>query len=255
MTSLQLATTFDQPRPMSQQTFHHSPADSPRQGLVRPASQASHHLAPVSTAPANFSSAIHSGDNGPLTAFPGHFRPFTPSMTLPMPVPNLSTYNPYPPPTAPPLSYFPTSAPIYDNGSANGKNGQDMMRTYSHAHPMHSATDRTASTRYSPPFSAGGIHQHSPPSATTYNMSSIQPQSTIQISSDQNQGQGHINPSSSTTVTTRTRITPCPDRPLAHRRRMQGTIWVVSSPLTTLIRTNIEITYLRMIKCENSPIQ
>lgn len=192
MTSLQLATTFDQPRPMSQQAFHHSPADSPRQ--VRPASQASFHLAPVSTN--SFSPApIHSNDNGagPLTSVPGLFRPFTPSMTLPMPIPNQS-YN-YPPPTAPPLSYYPTSsAPLYD-----AKNGQDMMRTYSHAHPMHSATDRTASTRYpSSPYSTGGMDQHSPPSASihhsSYNMSSIQPQPTIHVS-DPNQGRGHVNPS------------------------------------------------------------
>jgi hypothetical protein len=191
MTSLQLATTFDQPRPMSQQAFHHSPADSPRQ--VRPASQASLHLAPVTTTANNFPPAIHGNDNnnGPVTAFPGHFRPFTPSMTLPMPIPNTSAFNPYPPPTAPPLLYFPnSSSPLYD-----AKNGQDMMRTYSHAHPMHSATDRTASTRYSPsPYSAGGL-QHSPPSATVHhsstNMSSIQPQPTIQVSADQ--GRNHMN--------------------------------------------------------------
>jgi hypothetical protein len=190
MTSLQVATTFEQPRPMSQQAFHHSPADSPRQ--VRPASQASHHLAPVATAPANFSPALNDNNNGPLTAFPGHFRPFTPSMTLPIPIPNAANYNHYPPPTAPPLSYFPTSsAPLYE-----AKNGQGMMGTYPHAHPMHSATDKTASTRYSPsPYSAGGIHQHSPPSASvhqSYNMSSIQPQPTIQVS---DQSRGHINPS------------------------------------------------------------
>jgi len=202
MTSLQTPTTFDQPRPMSQQAFHHhaSPADSPRQGLVRPASQASLHLAPVATT-ANFAPAIHSSGhdngNGPLTSFPGHFRPFTPSMTLPMPIPD-TNFNPYPPPTAPPLSYFPTSTPMYETKNGSG-NGQDMMRTYSHAHPMHSAhsaTDKTASTRYSPsPYSAGGL-QNSPPSASvhhSYNMSSIQPQPTIQISADQSRG--HINPS------------------------------------------------------------
>jgi hypothetical protein len=180
---------------MSQQDYHHSPADSPL--VHRPASQASHHLAPVATG--HYSPALHSeAHHAPLTSFPGQFRPFTPSLTLP----HTASYangnsNAYPPPTAPPLSYFPTtSAPIYD-----ARHGQTMMRTTSHAHPMYS--EHTASTRYSPdPNSAGGLHHASPPSATLpvpnhYPMSSIQP--TISVSDSQNQHQnqsrGHINPS------------------------------------------------------------
>lgn len=207
MTSIQLQTNFDPTRPVSQQAFH-SPADSPRP-LHRPGSQASLHLAPVSTGHGNFSPALLSdhangvdaagtGQNGPLTSFPGHFRPFTPAiMTLPMP---------HAPPSAPPLSYFPgvnAQSPIYDprGGAGTGAavGAQGMMRTMSHAHPMHSATEHTASTRYSPsPHSAGGMLNHeSPPSATVNHSHSTYPMSTISqpTINVQDEGRGHINPS------------------------------------------------------------
>lgn len=214
MTSMHLQPSFEAPRSMSQQGFHSSPAISPKPPH-RPASQASLHLAPVTTD--NFPPPLdtsgnghgngHGLNSGPLTSFPGQFRPFTPaSMTLPIPHTGYSSS--YPPTTAPPLSYFPSGpSPIYD-ARGGGPNGHNMMRAFSHAHPMHSTSEQTPSTRYSPsPHSAGGngmMHQESPPSASIhhnsnnnhsgYPMSAIQ-QPTINIQ-DENQGRGsHINPS------------------------------------------------------------
>lgn len=200
MTSIHMSTSFDPPRPMSQQGLHSSPAVSPKPP-GRSASQASLHLAPLSTG--TFSPALPPDSagmqNGPLTSFPGQFRPFTPAaMTLP--IPHTASYAP-PPPSAPPMSFYPNSA---STGYWDGRNGAPatgghaMMRTISHAHPMNSATEHTASTRYSPsPHSAGGLMNESPPSASVnhsgYHMSHLT-QPTINVQDD-GQMRSHINPS------------------------------------------------------------
>jgi hypothetical protein len=240
MTTIQIATNFDQPRPMSQQDYHHSPADSPL--VHRPASQASHHLAPVATG--HYSPALHSETHhAPLTSFPGQFRPFTPSLTLP----HTASYangnsNAYPPPTAPPLSYFPTtSAPIYD-----ARHGQTMMRTTSHAHPMYS--EHTASTRYSPdPNSAGGLHHASPPSATLPLRTSTRTRVEI------------ISTHPCSTTTTMAVIIRCLDRLLALPPLMPATIWVDSLlriiPTKPSFKVKVESTCPQLTRSERYPIQ
>lgn len=216
MASIQLQTNFE--RPMSQQSFHHhhnhnhnhhSPAISPK--LARPASQTSLHLAPVTMSPAlapdTAMQSAASNNNGPLTSFPGQFRPFTPAH-MPLPLPH---HHYAPPTTAPPLlSYFPQPQSASATATEPIFGGQQMMRTISHGHPMHSAaTEHTASTRYSPsPHSAGGLlhqQQHeSPPSASlqhnnnnTIPMSSLHHQQpAINVQQDKNDGRnGHVNPS------------------------------------------------------------
>ena len=92
------------------------------------------------------------------------FRPFTPS-NISLPLPHHNYHGGYPS-TAPPVSFFPGAdgtTPLFD-----ARGGTTMMRTVSHAHPMNSATEHTASSRYSssphsasndvgPPTAGGGF--------------------------------------------------------------------------------------------------
>lgn len=155
MAAIQLNhSSFETPR--SQPSGIHSALPSPQ--LRRPSSQASLHL-PLHK---DYSPLQHS--DLPMSAYPGaHPQPFKfyqPNMSLPMP-PSAHLNHQYPN-SAPPMAYYPEPQPIYDT-----RNSQPMFRTISHAHPMNSATDHTASSRYSSsPHSATGAVNDGPASAT-----------------------------------------------------------------------------------------
>ncbi|KAL7420872.1 hypothetical protein Q5752_004826 [Cryptotrichosporon argae] len=93
-----------------------------------------------------------------MTAYPTPdqqpiFRPYQPGVSLTNP----SFY-----------AAHPTSAPAYDNTPIyDTRVSVPMMRTISHTHGIHSATEHTASTRYSPsPQSAAFDRLNPPPTAT-----------------------------------------------------------------------------------------
>lgn len=130
----------------------------------------------------------------PYTAFPGqggnsaHAQPYRHYVPSGLPSPHQSYMGNFP--TSPMGGNLPNfwqgPAPLFDMRSAtgNGPSSQPMIRTISHAHPMQSATEQTASSRYSsspnsanhdtnlaPPHSATGAAQH--PSGSTYSMISM----------------------------------------------------------------------------------
>ena len=155
MTSI-APSSFEMQQPQSHQGIHASPHPSPH--IQRPSSQASFHL--------NNGGHSYSPQTGfeqsPMSAYPGShaqtFKIFTPT-NLSLPLPHQSFASNYPS-TAPPLPYYPDSAPIWDARISS----QPMIRTVSQGHPMHSATEHTASSRYSSsPHSA--THDAPPPTA------------------------------------------------------------------------------------------
>lgn len=142
MTSV-LHSTFDPPRPQSHQGIHSSPAASPH--IPRPASQASLHLAPAANG--GYSPLIDQGSPHPFTAFPqAHSQPFKPfpSNTISLPSPHTAFNGGQFPNSAPPIPLYQGSTPLFDV-----RTSQPMIRTVAHAHPMQSASEATASSRYS----------------------------------------------------------------------------------------------------------
>ena len=143
------------PRPQSHNGHpggHSSPIASPI--IARPTSQASLHLAPGANPGYSPSFDQHASSPLPFTAYP-QAKPYIPSgLSLPAPLPHTSFlgsgFS-----SAPPMSFYPS--PIFD-----ARTSQPMIRTISHAHPMHSATEQTDSTRYS---SSPPANFNAPPTA------------------------------------------------------------------------------------------
>lgn len=183
MTSFQLAPSFEAPRPQTHQGILSSPSESPR--LQRPSSQASMHYPPVSAA-TTYSPVQHS-DVQAITPFAQThtqpYRSYQPN-TLSLPLPHSNFVGGGYPSTAPPLASYP-------NPSNAFYAGQPMIRTVSHAHPLHSATDHTASTRYSAsPHSTSHALDAPPTASAVYSMSINPPAFTMQGSEER-----HVNPS------------------------------------------------------------
>ncbi|KAK4686147.1 hypothetical protein P7C73_g3984, partial [Tremellales sp. Uapishka_1] len=147
MTSVHLSSSFDNghSRPQSQ-AGHISPAESPR--IQRPPSQPALHLPPGG----NYSPLL-GHDSHPMSAYPSaHAQPYRPYQPTSLSLPPPQMYSGYPS-SAPPMPYYNT--PLFDSR---------MMRSVSHAHPLHSASDQTASRYSESPHSAG--MQDAPPTAS-----------------------------------------------------------------------------------------
>ncbi|WRT70762.1 uncharacterized protein IL334_007761 [Kwoniella shivajii] len=155
MASSMFQPSFEPVRPQTHQRIHTTPVGSPR--IHRSASQQSLNLPPSS----NYSpSTGHEQSPHPMSAYPQAYRAYQPaSMSLPTGGPYYQSVYPS---TAPPLSFYPNTTPIYDP-----RGSQPMIRTVSHAHPMNSATDATVSSRYSSsPHSATGPLNEVPATAS-----------------------------------------------------------------------------------------
>ncbi|WVR08658.1 hypothetical protein IAU60_005716 [Kwoniella sp. DSM 27419] len=134
--------SFEPARPQGYNGVQSSPSRSPP--IQRSSSHTSLHLAPGSYPP----HLSHEEPSHPTSTYtaPG-FRPYMPAMVTPaMPQLQTSYWPASYPTTAPPAAFYPgvNSASMYDS-----KASQPMIRTVSHAHPMASATEQTASSRYS----------------------------------------------------------------------------------------------------------
>lgn len=170
------------------QGMHSSPHESPR--TQRPQSQQSLHIPSAGSFTPSIS---HLESYQPLSALHGaHQQPirsFQPNLSIPSPHLNFGQ-----PTSAPPLQGYMN---VYDPRGLQEL--RSMQSTVSQAHPMNSATENTASSRWSSsPDSHTGI-QVGPPSATIqpqgYPMHHFQPQSNFNLGySNHEEGQKHINP-------------------------------------------------------------
>jgi hypothetical protein len=151
-----MQTSFEAARPQSHQGIHSSPpASSPH--IPRPASQMSLHLTPATNG--GYSPSFVEKSSHPYSAFPiAHAQPTKQLQTgnLALPLPHTFFGNGFP--TAPAMPYYATPGQYFDN-----RGSQPMIRTISHAHPMHSATEHTASSGYS--SSPHSLTHEAPPTA------------------------------------------------------------------------------------------
>ncbi|WVQ86275.1 hypothetical protein IAT38_008443 [Cryptococcus sp. DSM 104549] len=144
MTSMLHSQSFDGGRQQAH-SLGVSPDGSPR--IHRTASQTSLHMPPGGA----YSPNLPGVSPQPYSAYPpAAYRHYPDNLALPLPTGFPNNY----PATAPALPFYPTGpAQVYDPRGV----AQPMLRTVNHAHPMNSATEPPASSRYSSsPHSATG---------------------------------------------------------------------------------------------------
>lgn len=153
-----MQTSLEGVRPQSHQGINSSPpASSPH--IPRPVSQASLHLAPATNG--GYSpSLVQQTSPLPFSAYPMvHAQPMRQFQhgNMALPVPHTAfTGSGFP--NAQPMQYYAAPEQYFDT-----RGSQPMIRTISHAHPMTSATEHTASSRYS--ASPHSFTHEAPPTA------------------------------------------------------------------------------------------
>jgi len=153
-----MQTALEGARPQTHQGIHSSPpASSPH--IPRPASQASLHLAPATNG--GYSpSFIDQSTPVPFSAYQmAHAQPIKQFDNSHLALSQQHTWftgSAFP--TAPIMQYHAAPGQYFDI-----RGSQPMVRTISHRHPMYSATEQTASSRYS--ASPHSLTHDAPPTA------------------------------------------------------------------------------------------